>query len=367
MKQFFCLGSYTEPILFGTGEVFHGKGQGICICSFEDGIISEISKLKVRNPSFICINEKMQRIYAVNELKEYLGEFGGGITEVKYNANGEMSILSTKNTGGSDPCHVAMSPDGRLLCVANFASGSLTTFGLNVNGFIDTDRHLYQHKGHSIDTNRQKGPHAHSTVYSPSGEYIYVPDLGIDKIKVYKRGDKTDGEICDCPEKDVSVQPGNGPRFAEFHPNGRDFYLINEIASTVEHYVYKDGNLTFQSGISTLPSGYPKEDNICSDIHITPDGKFLYASNRGNDSIAVFSFLADGNLNLEQIVSCGGKTPRNFAIDPTGKYLLVGNQDNDNIVSFKIKEKGRLEKISSYKFGSPVCLQFFKTTIFSVC
>lgn len=365
MKQYFCLGSYTEPILFGTGEVFQGKGKGVYICSFEDGEIKRISSLEVRNPSFVCVDEKQKKIYAVNEMKEYLGVFGGGVTQISYDEKGKMTSEFTDNTGAMDPCHIIVSPDRKFVSIANFASGAVTTYGLDENGCINTEKHVYQHEGHSVHPKRQQGPHAHSTIFTPDGKYMFVPDLGIDTVKAYTYENDENGQIDACPDKDLKVAAGNGPRFGEFHPNGKDFYLINEIGSRVEHYTYEDGTMVYRDGIGTLPEGFPKEDNICSDLHITPDGKYLYASNRGHDSLVVCSFREDGSLNIVETISCEGKTPRNFAIDPTGAFILVGNQDSDTIVTFRIEEDGRLKRVSTYGFGSPVCIQFFKETMFA--
>lgn len=364
MKQYFCLGTYTEPILFGTGEVFQGKGKGVYICSIENGIIKQESSIEVRNPSFVCIDEEKHKIYTVNEMKEYLDEFGGGVSQIAYDQKGQMTLELSKNTGGSDPCHIIVSPDKKFLAIANFASGALTTFGLDANGSINSEKHVYQHVGNSIHPKRQLGPHAHSSIFSKDGKYLFVPDLGIDKVKAYTYTNDADGSVEPCESKDLSVAPGNGPRFGEFDKQGKNFYLINEIGSRVEHYAYEDGALTYKDGIDTLPSGFPKEDNICSDLHISPNGKYLYASNRGHDSIVVCQIKDDGALNIKETVSCQGKTPRNFAIDPSGEYLLVGNQDSDTIVTFKIKENGELEKVSVFDIGSPVCIQFFKNTVF---
>ena len=361
MKQYFCLGTYTEPILFGTGEVFEGKGKGIYICSIEDGLIKVETSVEVRNPSFVCIDEDNRKIYAVNEMKEYLNEFGGGVSQFSYDEKGNMTLEKTFNTGGTDPCHIIVSPDKKFISIANFASGAVSTFGLDESGSINTERHVYQHVGNSVHPKRQLGPHAHSTIFDRDGKYMFVPDLGIDTVKAYTF---ENGQIKPCPSKDLVVAPGNGPRFGEFDSTGKNFYLINEIGSRVEHYAYNDGVMTFKDGINTLPKGFPKEDNICSDLHITPNGKYLYASNRGHDSIVVCDILNDGSLSIKETIECGGKTPRNFAIDPSGKYLLVGNQDSDIIVAFEIKNDGGLEKISSFEIGSPVCIQFFRNTKF---
>lgn len=360
MREYFCLGTYTEPILFGTGEVFQGKGKGVQICSFEDGEIAVLSELPVRNPSFVCMDEKHKKIYTVNEMKEYLGEYGGGITQVNYDDKGNMEISRTFNTRGTDPCHIIQSPEKDFLAVANFASGSLTVFPLDGKGDMRETPSVYQHQGSSSHPIRQKGPHAHSSIFAPDGQHMFVPDLGIDTLKAYTY---TGGSVKADETADVKVLAGSGPRFGEFSEDGKHFYLINEISSQVMHFKYEDGKMIPIESVGTLPDGF-EGDNICSDLHITPDGRYLYASNRGHDSLVCYGIQQDGSLKYVERQSCGGKTPRNFAIDPAGEYLLAGNQDSDQIVVFRITESGRLDRISAYDFGSPVCIRFFRDTEF---
>lgn len=388
MKQYFALGSYTEDILFGTGEVFHGKGKGISICEFEDGKIRVLSELEARNPSFLCIREDKRKIYAVNELKEFQGQYGGGITQVSYGSDGVMAAECQRPAMGADPCHVAVSPDCRFLSVANFADGSVTVFPLGGDGGICGDGELFRHQGSSVHPVRQKGPHAHSTVFAPGGGRMYVPDLGMDCIVAYACGSIETGEPgtyaaemdmgaegmalpvdtaeegwehCvrqDCAAS-VSVPAGSGPRYGEFDRDGRNFYLIYELASRVQRFAWEDGKLMPKEAVSTLPENFTG-DNICSDLHITPDGAWLYASNRGHDSLACFRLGAGGEMSPAGIFPCGGRTPRNFAVDPEGRYLLVGNQDSGNITVFAIRGNGGLEEVSQYPSGSPVCIRFFR-------
>ena len=360
MKQFFCLGTYTEPILFGTGEVFQGKGKGVSICSFEDGKIETLTTLPVRNPSFVAIDEEQRKIYAVNEMKEYGGAFGGGLTQIGYEPDGTMQIEADFNTAGTDPCHVEIAPNGAFVSVANFASGAVTIFPRDAQGDLQADKTIFQHEGSSVHPIRQKGPHAHSSLFAPDCPLMFVPDLGMDKVVAYRY----DGaSVCVDEDATITVERGCGPRYGEFAPNGKDFYLINEIGSRVMHYRYSAGNMTLCEETSTLPYGFTGE-NICSDLHITADGKFLYASNRGHDSITAYHILEDGSLAWIECQPSGGKTPRNFALDRTGRYLLAENQDSDNITVFAIGEDGRLTKQESYAFGSPVCIRFFKKTAF---
>lgn len=355
MKQYLCVGTYTDPILFGTGQTFYGKGQGIYFCSFEDGRIEVLKCLKLTNPSYFCMDQGYKKIYAVNEAKEYQGQFGGGVTQVSFK-DGILREEFSTNSGGTDPCHIEMSPDRSFLSVANFASGSVSIFPLDKEGNMIGERRTFQHEGSSVHPVRQKGPHAHGTIFQESRSRMLVPDLGIDKIKIYAMG--KDG-IMSALEEDVETEPGSGPRFGVFSRNGRHFYLIHELASSVVHYRCEERGLVFQQKISTLPEGFPAENNICSDLHLTPDERYLYASNRGHDSICCFRVEKNGDLELIERVCCGGKTPRNFCVDPFGQYVLAGNQESDTIVVFSIGRDGRLAEKQRVGFPSPVCIRFF--------
>ena len=360
MKQFLCVGTYTEPILFGTGEVFQGKGQGVYICSFDEGEIKILQQFPVRNPSYLCINEEQRKIYTVNEMKEYLGAVGGGVTQLCYDEFGVIQQEATYNTAGTDPCHIQLAPNGKFISVANFASGTVTVFPVQQDGNLNGEKKVFQHEGSSIHPKRQKGPHAHGTVFCPGVKRMYVPDLGIDKLKAYTyEGDL----IVPAPEEDVVVPVGNGPRFGEFTPDGKHFYLINEIASCVLHFTFDQGQLTEKESVNTLPPDFTG-DNICSDLHITPNGRYLYASNRGHDSIVAYRICMDGHLEEIACYNCGGHTPRNFAIDPKGKYVLVGNQDSDTIAIFAIQRDGSLVFQRIAPFATPVCIRFFEKTTF---
>ena len=356
MKQFFALGSYTEPILFGTGEVFPGKGKGISICSFENGNIETIREIPVKNPSFLCIDENSRKIYAVNELKEYLGEEGGGLTQFSYDEDYSVSVEGTWNTAGKDPCHAAVSPDRKFIAIANYSSGSVTTYPVDEKGnIIGNSRTVSKHEGKSIHPVRQTEPHAHSCIFNGDSNLMYVPDLGLDRVFVYDYSkDNSSGEASDT----ISVPAGSGPRFGEFSSDGRHFYLINELSARIIHYSVEEGQLIFLRAVDTLPEN-PIENCTCADLHLTPDGTKLYASIRGMDSIICFKVESNGDLSFLERQPCGGKTPRNFAIDPSGSYLLSGNQDSDTITVFSIEANGHLEMINERHTGSPVCIRFF--------
>jgi 6-phosphogluconolactonase len=354
MKHYFALGSYTEPILFGTGELFQGKGNGITICSFDDGKIEYLREIKVRNPSYLCMNQDRKKMYAVNEMKEFQDKEGGGLTQLSYDEEFAMSVEGEWNVSGKDPCHIAVSQDGSYLAIANFASGSVTTFVLNHEGNVQGEtKRLYQHVGKSVNPKRQSGPHAHSCIFLKGTNLLFVPDLGIDKIVVYE-GSK--GQLQEHGM--LSLPAGSGPRYGEFNKNGTGLYVVNEISSSVMVYCKgKDGFVPSQT-IRNIPDDFTGS-NICSDLHLSPDGTMLFVANRGHDSITSYHVEQNGCLTFLARTSCGGKTPRNFAIDPTGKYLLVCNQDSDKLCVFVIELDGILTLIDSYAIGSPVCLRFF--------
>ena len=354
MKQMICIGTYTEDILFGTGQLYRGQGKGLTVCSFEDGNVREIGTLPVRNPSFLSMHPNGRKLYCVNEMKEYRSAFGGGVTEITIGPDGSMKAERDFNTGGTDPCHIETAPDASFVVVSNFASGAVTVFYLNEKGEMTGERDFFQHEGSSVDPVRQKGPHAHSASFAPDRKRFYVPDLGLDRVCAYSY---ESGRVERTPEQDASVSPGSGPRYGEFDRAGKNFYLINEIGSSVTRFSCRDGELTREETAGTLPKGFTGH-NTCSDLHVSADGRFLYASNRGHDSIAVFEIREDGSLGPVRLVPCGGRTPRNFCVDPAGKYLLVGNQESDGIAVFETGPEGALSLLTSFLWKSPVCIRF---------
>ena len=353
MEQIFFVGTYTEPILFGTGQVFCGKGKGIYRCVLRDTGIEVREQIDCRNPSFLCLDENRKKIYAVNEMKEYKGAFGGGLTQFSYE-DGLLSEERDMGTGGTDPCHVALSPNGGFLSVANFANGSVTIFPLDDRGNL-TEKQVFVHEGSSVHSVRQRGPHAHATVFLPEQQLMFVPDLGIDTVKAYRY---EGSRVLPAPEFDFFVPPGSGPRSGVFSQDGRFFYLIHEISSQVSCFVCEKGRMTLLEIVETLPDRADKSANICSDLHITPDGQYLFAANRGHDTLCCFKVGADGRLVPLRWTSCRGRTPRNFAIDPSGRFLLVGNQESDTIALFSIEEGGELSLQGLTPFPSPVCIRF---------
>jgi len=277
-------------------------------------------------------------------------------------SNGALTFINTQPTLGTDPCHVIVNAEGTHLFVSNFMSGSVAVFPINPDGSLGEACQFIQHTGSSVNPARQSGPHAHSLVFSPDGKYAFVPDLGIDKMMIYKTNAGTQ-PLAETALPYFKTQPGAGPRHCTFSPDGRFDYLINELGCSILVLAYdeEDGSFKEVQAVSSLPQGVNVPGNTCADVHITPDGNFLYGSNRGHNSLIIYKIDKNsGMLEFVDCPPCGGRIPRNFAIEPTGKYLLCANQDSDDIVVFNIDhETGRLSEISKINIPTPVCVKPF--------
>jgi 6-phosphogluconolactonase len=263
-------------------------------------------------------------------------------------------------TLGTDPCHIEINSKGTELFVSNFMSGSICVLPVRPDGSIGELSQFIQHTGSSINPQRQSSPHVHSLIFSPDEQYAFVPDLGLDKLMIYK----TNSGSSPLTESEIpyfQTEPGAGPRHGAFNPSGEYFYLINELNCTilVLSNNKKSGGFSNLQSVSSLPEGVDVVGNSCADIHITPDGRFLYGSNRGHNSLILYGINEQSGL-LEYIgcQPCGGRTPRNFVIDPSGNYLLCANQDSDDITVFKIDQKnGLLKEITKCHIPTPVCVR----------
>ena len=304
----------------------------------------------IDDPSYLAVSPDKKFVYAVSEVN-------GGSIKAYSLGDSSLTFINSASSGGVHPCYVAVDNTGKYVFAGNYTSGSVGVLPVTENGGVGEPVQSIQHKGSGPNKARQEGPHVHSVNVSPNNKDVYVPDLGIDQIVAY-RFDATKGLL--SPGASVSVKPGSGPRHMAFHPNGKFAYLVQEMAGMVTAFAYADSSLTMIEEVSTLPEGY-EGDNASADIHISPDGKFLYASNRFHDSIAVFTIDSEtGKLSLVSHHSVMGQVPRNFAISPDGKYLLVANQESDNIVVFeRDKETGKLAPTGKEIMVSmPVCLKF---------
>lgn len=363
-KYRFYVGTYTIPIKFGTGEILDSKGRGIDLMEFdpENGSIEYLLTAAVAdNPSYIVLSKSGEYLYSVNELKEFEGETSGAVSAFRIEElTGRLEFISQQKTGGTDPCHINVDSQNRYVYASNFMSGSVSVLPIDPeNGAVLPVSQFIQHQGSSVNPARQSGPHAHSLVFDPEENYALVPDLGIDRLMVYKTDFDNPGNVLTLTNP-LSVFGGAGPRHCEFDSSGQRCYLINELASSITLFEY-DGKGGFKliQTVSTLNEDFDG-DNICADIHLTPDGRFLYGSNRGHNSLAAYKVAAaDGRLEFIASCPCGGKTPRNFAVDPTGRFLIVANQDSDNLVTFEIdQELGTLTEIRRIECPTPVCVKF---------
>ena len=356
MKYRFLVGTYTEPGYLKPGPVPRRGGEGLYACEAEDGELRILGCAPLINPSFFCTDEGRRRIYAVSETHSFRGGFGGSVSEIAYDRDLNMEIRNTLETEGADPCHAELSPDGSVLAVSNYSGGSLTVYRVAEDGSLTGEKKVFRHEGRGVNPQRQEKPHVHSTVFLTEN-FLLAADLGTDQLAAYRlRG----GEVLPSPEENLRIPAGNGPRCGELSADGRHFYLITEMGGRILHYQADRDRLTLRGAVSSLPEDF-RGENTAADVHLTPDGRYLYASNRGHDSLAQFAVGPDGDLISLGWVSCGGKTPRQFRIDPAGQFLLVANQDSDSIVRFSVGPDGRLTMERSWDFPSPVCVRFLRT------
>jgi 6-phosphogluconolactonase len=360
------VGTYSEPILFGTGQVLQGKGKGIYAFRFDaaTGALTPAGITEgVRNASYLAFNPARTHLYCVNEYKEYEGKASGAVSAFRIDpASGRLTFLNQKASHGTDPCHLMVDRSGRNVLIANFASGSVSVLPINPDGSLKEASCVVQHKGSSVDPKRQAGPHAHAVEIDAANRYVFVPELGADTVQIYEF-DAAAGKLTANPNQPaVKVKPGAGPRQLVMHPNGRFAYLINELNSTMTAYAYDaaKGTLTELQTLPTLPADF-KGHSTCAEVQITPDGRFLYGSNRGHDSLAIYAVdPAKGTLAIVGHESTRGRIPRNFVVSPDGAFVLAANQDTSDIYSFRIdKATGKLAYTGNQaEAGTPICIKF---------
>ncbi len=314
------------------------------------------------NPSFLAISPSHHFLYAVNEGKFQSRSDTGGVSAFSIDPQtGKLTFLNEVASRGADPCHLSLDQSGRFVLVANYTGGNIAAFPVGADGKLGEASTFIQHKGSGPNHQRQEGPHAHWIDFSPDGRFVLNTDLGLDEIRVYRFGAAT-GKLTPNDPPFAKVAPGAGPRHVAFSRNGKFVYVISEMGGTVTTFSYdaRRGALHELQVVPTLPKDFHGE-NTTAEIVVHPSGKFLYGSNRGHDSIVVYSMDPQkGTLTFVEHASTKGKEPRNFEIDPTGKFLLVANQDSDNIVVFKIDQTtGKLTPTGTeIKVPAPVCIRF---------
>jgi 6-phosphogluconolactonase len=357
-------------LLVYVGTYTTGKSEGIYLYRFDlsSGQLKHVATTRrVVNPSFLTLAPSRRYLYAVNEVQEFAGKKSGAISAFAIDQRtGELRLLNQQPSLGADPCYVDVDAGGRFVLIANYTGGNVTVFPVQSDGSLGESTDMKQGRGSSVNRERQEGPHAHCIVLDPTNRFAYSCDLGTDKIMIF-RFDARNGKLLPGETPWVQVKPGTGPRHLAFHPSGKYVFVLNELHSTVTVFTRdpEKGSLKELQTLTTLPQDFTGT-NTSADIHVSLDGRFVYCSNRGHDSIAIFAIdPRNGTLMSVGHESTRGMTPRNFAIDPTGAFLLVANQKSDNIVVFRLDQKtGQLSSTGqTAEVPSPVCLKF--TTPFS--
>jgi 6-phosphogluconolactonase len=358
-----------EKLTVFIGTYTGGPSKGIYAYEFNtsSGALKQIGlAAETESPSFLAIHPNNQFLYAVNELDSYNGEKAGAITAFKIDpANpAKLTKINTVSSKGAHPCHIITDKAGRHVLVANYSGGNVVVYPIDDDGKLEARPAAFiQHRGSSVNQSRQKEAHAHSINLDSSQKFAFVADLGMDKVMVYRYGDGSPGILLPHEPESASIKPGGGPRHFAFSPDGKHAYVNHEMTGHITAFNYDSakGSLTEFQTLSTLPGGNPVPGNSTAEILVHPSGKFVYCSNRGHNSIAVYSRSADGHLTYVENESTRGKTPRNFNIDPSGKFLIAANQDSDSLAVYKIDQStGALDPVGdTVQAPKPVCIKFY--------
>lgn len=346
MEYYMIVGTYTNT-----------DSKGIYVFNFDSqtGKTTLISTTDgIKNPSYLTISG--DQVYAVSETN---GAIPGSLSAYHFDRKkGTLRFLNNLPTGGDDPCYVEADSTGRFVAVANYSGGSVALFQTGNNGALLDNKLLIQHYGGSINPERQQGPHVHESVFSPDQKYLLTPDLGKDRVMIYRF--EKDSPVPLKLYKEIISDSGSGPRHIAFHPFKNFAYLIHEMIPVVTAYKFEGGDYTLIQEIPSWPDNF-KGGKDGAELKVSPDGKYLYISNRGDqNTIGIYAIdQQSGKLTNKGFQSVFGKGPRDFQIDPTGKFLLVANQQTNNIVTFKInKETGMLTQVQNMEIPVPVCIKF---------
>ena len=350
------VGTYTGP-----------KSKGIHVFPFDPSrgtAGAPILAAEIANPSFLALAPDGKHLYAVGELSNFQGQKAGAVSAFAVDrATGKLALLNQVSSGGDGPCHITTDPQGRSVFVANYGGGSVAAIRIRPDGSLGDRTAFHQHQGSSVNRQRQEGPHAHGAALDARASLLVVPDLGLDRLMLYRWNAST-GELAASHPPSVGLAPGSGPRHFSFTPDRRHGVSINELSSTLTLFAYEpqSARLIELQTLPTLPADF-HGSSTTAEVAIHPNGRFVYASNRGHNSLAVFRVSSGGNrLELVEIVPSGGAIPRSFAITPDGRWLWAANQDSDLLALFQIDPKtGRLTQTdTTVMVGTPVCVQFLK-------
>ena len=352
MKRTVFIGTYTN-----------GDSEGIYSCRFdsESGALDSYRlAAKTDSPSFLALHPNERFLYAVNETQEFEGEKSGSVTafEITDVRDGGLKKLNTVSAHGAAPCHLAITPRGNAVITANYYGGTVCVLVINEDGSLGKTLNTIRHQGSSINKARQEAPHPHAVSIDPAGRFAFIADLGLDQIIKYELDPS--GRLSER-KGSTKIAPGSGPRHFAFHPNGKFAYVINELTRTVTafNYASESGTLNEIQTISTVPEGWKRGST--AELFAHPNGKFLYGSNRGHDSIACYKIDgSSGMLTLTDIEKTGGRSPRNFSLDPEGKFIIAANRASGDLHVFSIdQETGALQPgIGRIEMPAPVCVLF---------
>ncbi len=357
--------SSPGTMLVYIGTYTGAKSKGIYVSRFDPATGRQTAPelaVETASPSFLALHPGGRVLYAVGETASLGSKRTGAVSAFSLDAKtGKLASLNRQSSGGTGPCHLAVDQTGKCLLVANYGSGSIAALPILADGALGEPNAVIQHQGSSVNPQRQAGPHAHFITPDPANRFALTCDLGLDQVLVY-RFDPAKSALTANDPPFAAVKAGSGPRHLAFHPSGRFVFLINEMGSTLTTFAYdaKQGTLKELQSLSTLPEKFDG-NSTCAEVQVHPSGKFVYGSNRGHDSIAVFGFdSASGKLTCVEHQSTQGKTPRHFAIDPTGQWLLAENQASDSVVVFRVDSTtGRLSPTGqTVSVGAPVCALF---------
>lgn len=351
------IGTYSAPILMGTGEIYQGNGKGIYCLNFDSesgSLLPFGSPTPADNTSFLCFSPDRRFLYAVNELSES----DSAVSAFSLDADGLPFYINRRLTGGASPCHLTVDSRSRLLFAANYGGGSICVFPICRDGSLGECSDLTVHSGHGADPVRQEAAHVHSVLLSPDEACLFCADLGLDKIFVYEI-DYTSGTLTERPGSSVLCSAGSGPRSLALSPDGRFLCVTEELSNSLSIYAVIHNHLSFVQRISTLPEESLVSVNYPAEAAFSSDGRFLYVSNRGHNSIAVYAVAPDtGVLTPLQWISTRGDTPRSFTLDASGKWLIAANQDSGSLSIFRRNpDDGYLQFFHSLVQPTPVCVR----------
>ena len=354
----------TQGTLVYVGTYTGEKSKGIYAFRFDaaTGALTPVGLVvETPSPSWLALHPSGRFLYAANETNSFDADKSGGVSAFSIDrASGSLTLLNAQSSRGAHPCHLGIDRAGRHLVAANYTGGNLAVLPIGPDGRLAPASQVVKHEGSSVNAQRQTGPHAHSFDFEASDRFAIAADLGADRLFLYKY-DAASGRLTPGEPPAAAAEPGAGPRHFAFHPNGRLGFAINELTSTITSYTWNaaSGVLTPTATVSTIPGAVP--GNSTAELRVHPNGQFLYGSNRGHDSIAVFGIAqATGALTLVEHEPTRGKTPRNFTIDPSGRWLVAANQDTDTLAVFSISPNdGSLTAVGDLtSVGAPVAVLF---------